>query len=847
MKCVPWLLGFGLALLATDTPLAGVHKQPAETDGPLADCWQDLLSPDAVRAYRAMWQLAEQPEDAVKFLGRHLEPAPPPDEAKLRQWLAELSSPKFPVREKAFKELEKLGELAEPALQQALATKPDLEMRRRLELLLNNLHNSALRPEKLRQIRAVEILEMLATKEALALLARLGTGFVADRQTREAKESLERLRHRPDFKGWPAVAAKGLVDAEGLPLPAGSRARLGTTRFRHATRPSRPSVSFSPQGDVLVSLDSKGSVYLWEAQTGKLVRRLDIQANRVAVAPRGKLLALGRPETDGEIVLWDWGKQEEVGRLKLPPPRVASEALSFTVDGSLLISSDSDGHLRFWDVKDRKEVKRWQPPTPTVLPTVVAPDGTHVLAGTQGKGEAGTLYVFDLVKEEKRLLATEGLRGLHAAVFCPDGKYLATVSQDETGLRLWEVATGKLWRVLPPRSSGAYFASCAFSPDGKTFAAGGGREGIALWNLKTGKHLKDLPGSEHFRVGTISPDGRWLAGESRATLRVWDLQTGQPVPGGAGHIGPIGLLAFSPRLDTIATTGDDGGLRLWDPLTGKLKAALLGEGDWVRGLAFAPDGRLLASSDFSDAVRIWDVAAGKQLHQVAGHGKIGGYRAVGFSADGATLTSWGDDYYLRRWQMKTGKALSEARTRPEGLMVPPEDDDGERFSEEHIVFTAGAAVVPGAEQFALLGRDGRLHLFAAATGKALRVLKTDLRDPNALALSPSGKQFATFDTAGNVVIGDLASGRALFTVPSDGSAGQVAFSADGRTVVRATASGVALVEVATGKVRFTLSPASPWIPYCTLSPDGRLLVTAMPDTTALVWDLAVLARGKADS
>src|SRR5207249_871391 len=64
-------------------------------------------------AYRASWQLVKQPKEAVLLLGKHLTPAAAPDAAKIQAWLVDLSSTTFAVRDKAFKELENQGELAE--------------------------------------------------------------------------------------------------------------------------------------------------------------------------------------------------------------------------------------------------------------------------------------------------------------------------------------------------------------------------------------------------------------------------------------------------------------------------------------------------------------------------------------------------------------------------------------------------------------------------------------------------------------------------------------------------------------------------------------------------------------
>jgi RNA polymerase sigma factor (sigma-70 family) len=176
---------------ARDTAPAG--KLGAEG---LAKAWADLAGADAPRAFRARGALAVAPEETVPFLQEHLHPARPADAERLRDLLAELESEQFAVREKAQKTLEELGNLAEPALRQTLTNKPTLEVRRRVQALLENLRGPVTKPEMLRSLRAVAVLEDIGSTPARRLLEELAKGTPEARQTREAKESLHRLVRR---------------------------------------------------------------------------------------------------------------------------------------------------------------------------------------------------------------------------------------------------------------------------------------------------------------------------------------------------------------------------------------------------------------------------------------------------------------------------------------------------------------------------------------------------------------------------------------------------------------------------------------------------------------------------
>jgi predicted NACHT family NTPase len=172
--------------------------QPAE----LQALWEDLAGDDAARASRAIEKLAAAPTQATTLLKQQLRPAAAADPKLLAGLIADLGNDDFNTREKATKELEKLGEHAEPALRKALEEKPAPEARRRLEALAEKA--SALRrnpsPERVRTFRSLEVLERAGTAEARQVLEALAQGAPGARLTEEAKAAAERLAKRSAAK-----------------------------------------------------------------------------------------------------------------------------------------------------------------------------------------------------------------------------------------------------------------------------------------------------------------------------------------------------------------------------------------------------------------------------------------------------------------------------------------------------------------------------------------------------------------------------------------------------------------------------------------------------------------------
>ena len=183
-------------ILVWDT--AGLTREsapagPALTAEQAAQCWADLAGEDAAKAFQSIRRLAAHPQVAVPLVRAHLKPAVPADPKRIAKLTADLDSDDFTVRDAANRELAKLGELAQPALEQIMKGTGTLERRRRAEALLAKLTAGALTPDQLRQVRAVEALERAATPEARQLLEALAKGAPGVLSTREAQAAMGRL------------------------------------------------------------------------------------------------------------------------------------------------------------------------------------------------------------------------------------------------------------------------------------------------------------------------------------------------------------------------------------------------------------------------------------------------------------------------------------------------------------------------------------------------------------------------------------------------------------------------------------------------------------------------------
>jgi WD40 repeat protein len=153
--------------------------------------WEDLASLEPEIVNRVIADLAANPDAAMGLFKERLRPAAEPGTATLDRLVAKIDSNEFELREQAFKELDRLGRSVASGLRRRLPA-ATVEVRRRIESLLEK-HAVRVSPEELRETRALEILEQIATPAAREVLQAWAGGGAESSLTRGAREALERL------------------------------------------------------------------------------------------------------------------------------------------------------------------------------------------------------------------------------------------------------------------------------------------------------------------------------------------------------------------------------------------------------------------------------------------------------------------------------------------------------------------------------------------------------------------------------------------------------------------------------------------------------------------------------
>ena len=264
---------------------------------------------------------------------------------------------------------------------------------------------------------------------------------------------------------------------------------------------------------------------------------------RLSISPDGATLAVA-----SSIGIWIYDAQsgEEVSLLTEYTNRVSS--VVFSPDGQTIASASDDNTIHVWDVDTGGQIKTLIGYTSDVESVAFSPDGKMI--ASVYKSNIVRLWHFDAA---------------YSQIPLSQDSLLDRLSFKHT-VRLWDVATGRDILTLTGHTDDVN--SVSFSPDGKTLASGSDDDTIRLWDVATGRDILTLTGhTDDVNSVSFSPDGKTLAsagGWDDFTVRLWDVSTGQQLKTLTEHTDDVNSVSFSPDGKTLASGSADRTVLLWE-------------------------------------------------------------------------------------------------------------------------------------------------------------------------------------------------------------------------------------------------------------------------------------------
>jgi WD40 repeat protein len=318
------------------------------------------------------------------------------------------------------------------------------------------------------------------------------------------------VSYAPDGNSALVTSSTGRkVQLWNLTGDAAASAETGETLLDFTTRGGVVwSAMFARDGGHFLTIGGNDAE-LWNLETRRPTVRYSPHGAvaSAALSPDGKLLVTG--SWDHSAKLWDAATGRAIRKLEGGHTGYINTA-EFSPDNREVLTASDDGTARLWDVASGKPSSIvFLGHTGRVLGAAFSPDGHEVLT----VGADKTARIWDHQTGQLRLPLAGHKWAVLCGQFSPDGRRVVTGSQDTTA-KIWDAATGR--ELVPLAGHTAAVTSVAFSPDGSRVLTGSQDNTVKLWDAHTGKEILSLTGHEQEITSVaFSPDGRLALSSSR--------------------------------------------------------------------------------------------------------------------------------------------------------------------------------------------------------------------------------------------------------------------------------------------------------------------------------------------
>lgn len=655
----------------------------------------------------------------------------------------------------------------------------------------------------------------------------------AERIAIDEKQAADVARGQAEVSEASAVASRDLAEARQREAETArmqeAAAREEAVAARDLAEEKRKEAEDARRLEEIAKRKEEYEAYI--AQIGLAAAKIDENAFESA----RQILEGCKPELRN----WEWGRLMHLCSQSTTTidARSPLDSLALAPSGQQCATGGWDGVARVWDLKTGKPLHEFQHGGLYVHSVAFSPDGRWLATGSDDP--AGFVQLWDLTSGERLAVLSGHTDAVLSVAFNRDGKQLLTSSYDKTA-RLWNVADRSEIRVF--RGHTWWVWQAVFSPNDRQIVTVG-QDGIAIvWDTATGERSPAFTGHRGpvYCAAFVGDGSRVVTGGYDRRLLEWspaqlaphqfrNLERGADVTQTpryrelGGHATSIRCVAVSSDGALLLSGSQDNTLRLWNLATGQILQTFRGHDSWIRGVAFGQDGRLLISGSQDSTIRTWSLAGYEELRSFQGRaleGHADAVLAATFSPDQTQIVTASRDRTARTWDAVTGEVR-------------------QTFAEGHAFLASSAQFFDDGRKLVTAAVDNTARIWDVASGTERQRLDRSGRAA-ALAVSPDGRWIATGGDAKQVQLWHAETGELASTlVDHQSEVTAVTFTPDGQRVISGDARGRCRVwNVETAQLVGKFDAHTGRITGLACTPDGARLLMSSNDRTVSQWDLA---------
>ncbi|MDB9511649.1 caspase family protein [Kamptonema animale CS-326] len=548
-------------------------------------------------------------------------------------------------------------------------------------------------------------------------------------------------------------------------------------------------VKYSPDGKTIATASSDKTIKLWSVD-GRLLQTLtgnERSVNDLSFSPDGKLLAAA--SSDGIVKLWNIANGDITGGFISQSIQIQRFSILPEISQELKFVANSESRLK-----------------PTSNSSSVLFRGLQLLGG-----DFNPRRVIATTLQPIKTFTGHNEK-VNSISFSPDGKMLATASDDKT-IKLWNL-DGSLIKTFTGHAERV--TRISWSSDSKNIASVSEDKTLRLWKINSNKSKICKGHTDYIMDVSFSPDGKMLATASLdKTVKIWQPDCKIMANFAEQEKGAISV-SFSANGKMLASGSDDYTARVWSLEPGGAGEILLnqfkGHGDQVTSVNFSPDGNNLATASADKTVKIWRLDGGIPLRH------DGFVESVSFNPDGKTFASASADGQVKLW-----------RTADKTILHTIKLDSSNKVSS--ISFS------PDGKILAAGSYDKTVQLWNAADGTPLKNLAAHSEGVTSVAFSPNGKILASGSDDKTIKLWNVAEGKLQknITEHSDGVT-SLAFSSDGKFLASGSNDKTVKLFNSDGTLVKTLEGHSQAVQAVAWHPNSKILASASADNTIKLWN-----------